>query len=173
MDDSMRRAPSEPGHSCPPAAQGTTLCAIAASRFEGLGMALWTRQSPYSSLIQAQSYQTPLSSIRNELSVRALFEDDVRTLPRFVIDQAPFVPRTGVVLCQKHVTRTEGKGLSADRCKFQHAGQRDDVLRSWGIVPIKTRMRRSLFELDRFRIHQLGAIYTSRHYVRVPIRPGV
>jgi hypothetical protein len=38
-----------------------------------------------------ESVSDPAGSIRHELRIRPFFEDDVRTFPRFVIDQTPFV----------------------------------------------------------------------------------
>jgi hypothetical protein len=78
---------------------------------------------------------TDVMPIRGELRVSALFEDDVRPLPRLVIDETPLVAGAGVVDCDEHVARADGECLASDGGEFEHAGQRDDILRDRIVVP--------------------------------------
>src|SRR6516164_4390285 len=111
--------------------------------------------------------------IRDEVSVRACLEHHICALPGFIVDQAPLVTRTDVVLCQQHLTGMNGEGLAVHRRELQHTGEGDNVLRDWSVMPLQRRVRRSLLEMDEFRFDDFVATDAAVHYVRVSILAGV
>jgi hypothetical protein len=86
---------------------------------------------------------------------RTRLEHNVAAPPGRVVDQAPPVAGAGRVGCDQHVAGPDDESLAVAGGEFERAGERDDVLRLRGVVPVEGGMRRRFLEV---RGDDIGAL---------------
>src|SRR6202041_2858498 len=111
----------------------------------------------------------PSGAVRQKTGVRPLLEDNVSALPRFIVDQTPFVTRARVIGGDQDLSGMHGEAFAAFGREFKYARQRDHILRNGVIVPVKGRMRSSLLKEDGLGCDQFIAAYAAVRYVRVAV----
>src|SRR6202453_2833986 len=118
-------------------------------------------------------YPRFLRLIGRELMIRAFFKDHVRSLPRLVIDQTPFMTRTCVVFCHEDIARMNRESLATNGRKFEYAAQGNYILRSWIVMPVIGGMCCRFLEVDCFHIHECTFIYGPSYHMGISLRTCV
>src|SRR5215813_3839437 len=78
-----------------------------------------------------------------------------------------------MIFSNQDITGTDGECLTTYSCKFEHTGQRNDVLRNWVIVPVIRGMGWRFVEEDGLRVNQFTFIDAATHHMRISIGTGV
>jgi hypothetical protein len=114
-------------------------------------------------------FMTLLYAFGDKASIRTLLKDHIGPFPWLVIDQPPFMTRAGVIYGHQDITRIDSECLASQGCKFQDAGECDDVLGDGIVVPVERRMWRRFFEEDGLGFDQIAFAYAAFLHVRISI----